>query len=125
MGTSSDRKSNDLYLLLNDPLIRLGVVAAAAERYGYTESQVSVRLYVGRFAAPVQKTHEPVIREWASSQLVGGGPIEVYGLGDVIDVVRAVSASKTYRDNPVLVTMKVLDAAGLLVDTDTSAVGGE
>jgi hypothetical protein len=33
-----------------------------------------------------------------------------------------VAASKTYRDNPVLVTMKVLDTAGLLRDTDTSAI---
>jgi len=36
-----------------------------------------------------------------------------------------VAGSKTYRDNPVLVTMKVLDAAGLLADTDTSGVTGD
>jgi hypothetical protein len=48
----------------------------------------------------------------------------VFGLDDVVAKVRAVAASKTYRDNPVLVTMKVLNAAGLLVDTDTSAVNG-
>lgn len=121
-GTGGDRKSRDLYMLLNDPLIRSGVVTAAAQRYGYTEDQVTVRLYVGRFAAPVKRTHEPLIRDWAATQVVGGGPIEVYGLADVIEAVRAAAASKTYRDNPVLVTMKVLDAAGLLVDTDTSAV---
>ena len=97
-------------------------MSSAAERYGYAEDQVRVRLYVGRFAAPVKHTHEPAIRAWAATQLVGGGPIEVYGLPDVIQVVRKVAGSKTYRDNPVLVTMKVLDAAGLLADTDTSGV---
>jgi hypothetical protein len=28
----------------------------------------------------VKHTHEPVIGAWASTQIVGGGPIEVYGL---------------------------------------------
>lgn len=125
MGTGGDRRSRDLYLLLNDPLMRPGVVSAAAERYGYAEEQVRVRLYVGRFAAPVKHTHEPAIREWASTQIVGGGPIEVYGLLDVIRLVRKVAGSKTYRDNPVLVTMKVLDAAGLLAETDTSGVAAD
>lgn len=125
MGTGGDRRFRALYLLLNDPLIRSGVVKAAAERYGYSEGQVRVRLYVGRFAAPVKQTHEPAIRAWASTQIVGGGPIEVYGLSDVIQVVRKVAGSTTYRDNPVLVTMKVLDAAGLLADTDTSGVAAD
>jgi hypothetical protein len=125
MGTAGERTWRDLYMLLNDPLIRSGVVAAAAQRYGYREDQVTLRLYVGRFAAPVKRTHEPLIREWAATQIVGSGPIEIFGLSDVIQAVRVAAASKTYRDNPVLVTMKVLDAAGLLVDTDTSAVDAD
>jgi hypothetical protein len=47
------------------------------------------------------------------------------GLKDVIDAVRTAAASKTYRNNRVLVMMKVLDAAGLLRDTDTSAVDAD
>lgn len=122
MGTGGDQKAQNLYMLLNDPLIRSSVVEAAADRYGYRTSEVRLRLYVGKFAAPVKKTHEPLIRDWAAGQVVGGGPIEVYGLADVIQAVRSAAASKTYRDNPVLVTMKVLDAAGLLIGTDTSGV---
>ena len=114
MGTGGPQAARNLYLLLNDAAIRAGVVAAAADRYGYSEDQVALRLYVGRFAAPVKGTHEPVIREWAASQVVGSGPIEVYGLADVIAAVRTAARSKTYRDNPVLVTMKVLESAGLL-----------
>ncbi len=120
-GTGGDQRARNLYLLLNDPTIRDGVVAAASERYGYRQDQVTLRLYVGRFAAPTKGTHERAIREWASTQHVGSGPIEVYGLGDVTEAVRTAAASKTYRDNPVLVTMKVLDAAGLLVGVDMSA----
>ncbi len=73
MGTGGDRKARNLYVLLNDPVIRSGVVSAAAERYGYEEHQVRLRLYVGRFAAPKTGTHEPAIRAWAASQTVGGG----------------------------------------------------
>jgi hypothetical protein len=40
----------------------------------------------------------------------------VFGLTDVVAAVRQAAASKTYRDNPVLVTMKVLSAAALLAD---------
>ncbi len=122
MGTGGDRRSQDLYRLLNDPVIRDGVIDVAARRYGYRRSQIRLRLYAGRFAAPGKGKHEAAIRTWASEQTVGGGPIEVYGLSDVIQAVRVAAGSKTYRDNPVLVTMKVLDAAGLLIDTDTSGV---
>lgn len=122
-GTGGDKRSRNLYMLLNDPGIRSAVVTAAADRYGYREDQVTLRLYAGRFAAPVKGTHEPVIRAWAAEQKVGAGPIEVYGLTDVVSAVQKAAASKSYRDNPVLITMKVLDAAGLLLGTDTSAVG--
>ena len=125
MGTGGDPKFRNLYLLLNDPIIRSAVVKSAGERYGYGEDQVRLRLYVGRFAAPVKRTHETAIREWAATQIVGGGSIEVYGLSEVIGLVRKAAASKTYRDNPVLVTMKVLDAAGLLADTNTSGVAAD
>ena len=121
MGCGGDRRSQNGYVLLNDRHVRDSVVAAAADRYGYDTCDVHIRLYVGRFAAPSKGTHEAKIREWAAGQHVGGGTIEVYGLDDVAIAVRTVAASKTYRNNPVLVTMKVLDAAGLL-RTETSGI---
>jgi len=54
MGTATNDRFNRLYVLLNDPVIRSGVVSAAAKRYGYSESNVQLRLYVGRFAAPTK-----------------------------------------------------------------------
>jgi hypothetical protein len=38
------------YKLLNDPVIRQGVVAAAAKRYGHREDRGRLRLYAGRLA---------------------------------------------------------------------------
>lgn len=115
MASSAGAEANKRYALLNDPVIRSAVVTGAAKRYGYDESQVEVRLYVGRFASPEKGHHEAAIRAWCSQQSVGSGPIKVFGLDEVVQVVRLAAQSKTYRDNPVLVTMKVLDAAGLLV----------
>lgn len=113
-GTSTDIRGNSLYALLNDPVVRTSVVDVAAERYGYSVDEVELRLYAGRFAAPTKGTHEAAIRHWCASQQVGSGPIVVYGVEDVVRAVRLAARSKTYRDNPVLVTMKVLEAAGQL-----------
>ncbi|MGP0101974.1 MAG: hypothetical protein ACLPUT_10210 [Solirubrobacteraceae bacterium] len=48
---------------------------------------------------------------------MGAGPIGVFGLADVVGVVRQTAVPRAYRDNPVLVTMKVLEAAGMLSAT--------
>ncbi len=114
IGDGGSPRSRRLYSLLNDPQIRDSVVCAAAQRYGYSKDQVGLRLYVGKFAAPKKGHHETRIREWAETQIVGGGPIEIRALADIVQQVRAAAASKTYQDNPVLVTIKVLEAAGLL-----------
>jgi hypothetical protein len=60
--------------------------------------------------------HEEKIRKWARRQRVGAGPIGVYGLSEVVGAVRQAAARTEYRDNPVLVTMKVLAAADLLTE---------
>jgi hypothetical protein len=114
MGSPTSDNGRRLYLLLHEPAIRDGVVRAACEQYGYNIDQVEIRLYVGKFAAPKQGAHEKRIRAWAASQHVGAGPIVVQGLGDVVARVQSAAAHSQYRDNPVLVTMKVLEAAGLL-----------
>ena len=54
------------------------------------------------------------MREWCSRQCVGSGPIKVIGVQEVVAQVSGVAATTEYRDNPALVAMKVLDAAGAL-----------
>jgi hypothetical protein len=102
------------YSLLNRPEVRGNVVKEAAKRYGYRVGQVELRLYVGKFAG--SGAHEHRIRRWAKRQRVGAGRIGVYGLSDVVGTVRQVASRTEYIDNPVLVTMKVLAAAGMLTE---------
>ena len=116
-GKTSNDAARRRYLLLNHPEIRRKVVKEAARLYGYPTGEVELRLYVGRFAAPTTRVHEEKIRRWAKTQRVGGRPIKVLGLDDVVGSVREAASHKQYRDNPVLVTMKVLEAAGMLAES--------
>ncbi|GAA4383289.1 hypothetical protein [Agromyces bauzanensis] len=110
-GDSENRTWNAAYALLNDEQIRSTVVTAAAERFGFSAGQVELRLYVGKFAGGGS---EAAVREWCSEQTVGAGPIRVVGADHVVTIVRQVAGSKQNRDNAVLATLKVLDAAGVL-----------
>jgi hypothetical protein len=112
MGETNDERARKRYSLLNRREVRGPVIKAAAKRYGYLVGQVELRLYVGRFSGT--GAHEERVRKWARRQRAGAGPIGVYGLSDVVSVVRQAAAPRAYRDNPVLVTMKVLEAAGML-----------
>lgn len=113
-GATANKQARDGYRLLNDPIIREQVVDGVCTRYGYRRDQVHLRLYVGRFAAPKKGTNEAAIRLWCDNTVVGGGPIQVVGVEEVVERVRGAAAHKQYRDNAVLVSMKVLQAAGVL-----------
>jgi hypothetical protein len=89
-------------------------VRQAAKQYGYKVKQVELRLYAGRFAAPTKGHHKKAILEWAAKERVGAGPIKVVGVDEVVGRVLEAAARKQYRNHEVLVTMKVLQAAGLL-----------
>jgi hypothetical protein len=115
-GETDDRRKSGMYKLLNDRVIRDGVVKAVAKRYGYKPNQIELRLYAGRFAGRRAGEHERRIREWAATQRVGAGKIAVVGLDEVVRKVRLAAKRKQYRDNPALVAVKVLGEAGQLVD---------
>lgn len=116
MGEAAKADLNKRYALINDPELRTAVVQAAADRFGYPLGQLRLRLYVGRFAGarPGEPSHEQRIRSWCATQEVGGGPIEVVDVHQVVTRVRAIAESKQYRDNAALVAIKVLEAAGAL-----------
>lgn len=113
-GTASQDAYNKRYALLNNPTVRDTVVLGAAERFGYSPDQIQLRLYVGKFAGAKAGEHKRRIEAWCADQHVGGGPIQVIGVDDVVEKVRKVAENKQYRDNAALVTMKLLDAAGAL-----------
>jgi hypothetical protein len=113
-GEAPKPADNRLYAMLNDPVVRKGILDGACSRYGYSPGQVEFRLYVGKFAAASRGAEEQSIREWCASTVIGGGPIKVYGVAEVAARARQVANTKQYRDNPALVAIKVLDAAGML-----------
>lgn len=98
------------YTLLNNTQVRESVARQAAERFGYAEDQIELRLYVGKFA----NGHEDRVRDWCSQQFVGGKPIRVIAARDVVTIVRGIAAETQYRDDAVLATMKVLQESGAL-----------
>ena len=113
-GEAAKPSDNRLYAMLNDPLVRQGVLDGACSRYGYSPAQVEFRLYVGRFAAASKGEEEKAVRDWCAQTVVGSGPIRVYGVTEVATRARQVASTKQYRDNPALVAIKVLEAAGML-----------
>ncbi|WP_435122567.1 hypothetical protein [Micromonospora tulbaghiae] len=110
----TDKPAKKLYALLNNETVRKAVLLGAAQRFGYQVDQIEFRLYVGRFAAPTTGTHEAKIRQWCAAQKAGCGPIRVFNVAEVVARVIRSAQKKQYRNNPVLVTMKALEAAGLL-----------
>lgn len=112
---TSDERGRKQYALLNDPVVRDAVVEGVASRYGYPIKQIELRLYVGRFAGTKAGEHERRIRDWCAGTSVGRGPIKVVGLSEVAATAREIASRKQYRDNPALVAIKVLEAAGMLI----------
>ena len=102
MGQAAKADLNKRYALINDQELRTAVVAAAAKRFGYPLDQVRLRLYVGRFAGsrPGESSHEQRIRDWCANQTVGGGPIEVIDVHEVVSRVRAIAASRQTATTP-------------------------
>jgi hypothetical protein len=98
------------YKMLNRPEVRDGILTEAAKTYGYRKDQIEFRLYVGHFNSISQEIET---RAWCDSQLVGAGPIKVVSVDEIVDVVKAKAASKTYLNNPALVALKVLHEAEL------------
>jgi hypothetical protein len=84
------------------------VVSQAAELYGYSPSQVEMRLYVGKFAGG----HEEAIRR----HLAGftHPPVRVVGLPEIADSLVATTERRTYTDDAVIMTVRALRAAGRL-----------
>lgn len=89
-------------------------MAGLASRFGYSTNQVELRLYVGSWANSQSGADEKLAREWCAEQQAGSGPIHVFDLNDVVPVALQLAKSKTYRNNPALVAIKVLSAAGAL-----------
>ena len=107
----SQRKTHlDQCKLFNDPVVKDGVLKEAAKRYGYPMKAISMAMFVGKFAG----NDEDYIRRHLGKMRVGGKPVRVYGLAEIIIGVVKASEAKTYVDDPVIVTVKCLNSLNLL-----------
>jgi hypothetical protein len=93
------------YKLFNDLELRKEVVRVASERYGYTPNRIKLRIYVGRFAP---RSRDGVIAYFRERYVAVWTPEQVAKL-----VLKA-AESKTYTDDPVITTLKLLQATGHL-----------
>lgn len=102
-----------LYKLFNDNEVRQGVIAKAGERFGYRVNQIELRLYVGKFQD--EKERQAISHHLGGIQ-AGRGPIKVIALKEIIAALLGVIESKTYFNDPVVITLKALQHAKLLED---------
>lgn len=87
------------YKIFNDARLRKAVLKLAAERYGYEIEQIEMRLYVGKF----RSTSRPKIEKHLAK--IG---VRVVALDAIAKRLLEVAESKTYTDDPVVMTVKSL-----------------
>ena len=98
--SSVDRKR---YRLLVDTRFRKRIVDHACRRFGYQRRQVEVRFYAGMFHSDADEVD---IRT-----LLARSRINVYGPAEIIKGVLAVTKAKTYRNDPVVATIRLFQSA--------------
>ena len=99
--------------IFNEEDVRKGILQEAKRIYGYPLSKIRLGLFVGKFAGG---THEADIREHLSRLRVGGKSVQVVGIEEIANALTEMTESRTYHDDPVVMTVKVLRAAGKLRD---------
>ena len=107
LADESRRTSYDRFKVFNDPQLRSDVAAAACDLYGYKPGQVEWRMYVGNFA----NGHEGDVRAHLADL---DPPVRVVGLAEITDCLAGLAQRRTYTDDPVIMTVKALSAAGRL-----------
>ena len=98
------------YKIFNDTRLRTAIMKLARKRYGYPIRQIQFALCVGRF----RNGEEQIVRDHLSGIRAGAGPVKVIGLNEVLPQVIHMADSKTYQNDPVIMTIKCLKAIGLL-----------
>lgn len=121
IANPNKRTHFERYTMFHNPSVRQGILLGASKRYGYPASQIQMGLFVGKFHRP----DEIAVREHLNGIILPGGPVQVVGLVEIVDRLREVSSRKTYINDPVVMTLKVLRAAGLLREQKPAKVPDE
>ncbi len=85
------------------------MIDKACEMFGYKEDQVELRFYAGKFTSDKDK-----IIKHLKTITTGAGPVKVYDLDMILHQVLTVTESKTYMNDPVVMTLKALKQSGRL-----------
>jgi hypothetical protein len=110
------------FLFINNKKKRTELIALAAEKFGYQVKDVEVRLYAGKYAG---LTGEKEIREWASKQILGGGPLQVVNALQLSQVINALAQESHYQNNVAIAFAKTQIEAQLIQARDAKAQAKE
>ena len=112
VGLADESKQTNYsnHTLFNDEIVRQGVIEKACEMFGYKEDQVELRFYAGKFT----NKKDEIIKH-LKTITTGAGPVKVYDLDMILDQVLTVTESKTYMNDPVVMTLKALKQAGRII----------
>ena len=110
------------YTMINDVKKRTELIELAAEKFGYKVKDVEVRLYAGKYAG---LQGEQIIREWASKQILGGGPLQVVNALQLSQVLNALAQESHYQNNVAIAFAKTQIEAQLIQARDAKALAKE
>jgi hypothetical protein len=114
-GSRSFPKLERLYAFFNEPEIQQGVIQSACDRFGYTPRQIELRLYVGKFKGKNQGADtRHAIAEHLLRPGPGLRPVKLIGLDEIVPRLFQLLKSKTYTNDPVVMTLRALRHAGVL-----------
>ncbi len=97
------------YAMFNEPEVREGILREAEKRYGYPRSQTQFYLFAGKF----KTGDEIVITDHLNGIEAGAGPVRVVNLESIVEGLLEAAQSKTYYNDPVVMTLKALKEAGV------------
>lgn len=103
VGLSPAKEIQKNYKLFNERELREEIVRQAAEKYGFRFDHVEVRLYAGN----IRKNDREAIKNHLQSMNV-----RLVTLDEILNSLLDLAATKTYVDDPVLMTVKAFIAGG-------------
>jgi len=109
IADNSRRTHFQNYAMFNEREVREGILLEAEKRYGYPHSQIQFYLFVGKFKVG----DEIVITDHLSGIEAGAGPVRVVNLESIVEGLLEAAQSKTYYNDPVVITLKALKEAGV------------
>ncbi|HEX4053484.1 MAG TPA: hypothetical protein VHX86_04395 [Tepidisphaeraceae bacterium] len=115
LADSKRRRHLQRYVMFNERRIRNGILKTASDRYGYSKDQIRFSLFCGKFRA----CDEALVRKHLEAMNVGAGSVQVIGPEQIVKGIIDLSNGRTYINDPVLVTLKLLQRTNYLRETAT------